>query len=118
MNKRGVALVCMKREKGRIQYLMVLGSFLAVGMYFGAYHMAFIPIFNVVYARSIGVLTMLYSVECILSACAGILLTALSGLAGLGLAILLGLESRSGGRDSCRQRSDSSKRGRASWNFA
>ncbi len=91
----------MSEKARKICRFLILGVCIAAGIYFGAYKMMFIPLFNFLYRQHYGMLTMLHSIEYIILISAGIIFTALSGLAGIAISWLLGLD-RDGKQDNKR----------------
>ena len=69
-------------------YNLILGAGIVLGLYFGVYRMILLPAVSMLYASRFGMLTMAFAVQCILFACAGLVIAITTGLAALGLAIL------------------------------
>jgi hypothetical protein len=72
---------------------LLMGACIALGIYFGAYRLGLIPLFNLLYCRQYGMLTMLHAIECILCISAAVIITASSGLLGLAISWLFGFDS-------------------------
>ncbi len=78
---------------------LLMGACIALGIYFGAYRLGLIPLFNLLYCRHYGMLTMMHAIECILCISAAILITASSGLLGIGISWLLGFDRKARGHE-------------------
>ena len=73
---------------------LLMGACIALGIYFGAYRLGLIPLFNLLYCRQYGMLTMLHAIECILCISAAVIITASSGLLGLAISWLFGFDGK------------------------
>ncbi len=82
----------MSEKARRKCRFLILGVCIGAGIYFGAYKMMLIPLFNFFYRQHYGMLTMLHSIEYIILISAGIMFTISSGLIGLAISWLLGLD--------------------------